>query len=537
MTAVQERISFADAIIADKIGTVTAVALPSEFQFQLNLNKDMPLLQDFVVTPSPQGDEIPLLAKIVRISRFNPLLPEESALELARMAVDTSFAPLPLFGKMEMVAAACQVLGSLDERGKLKNPGFPVKPGNSVFLPSPRFMQLVLSGIEPLDNIHTGQLRNRPDIKCSVNANEILNKHLAILAMTGAGKTYAASVFMEEVMKKGYPLLIIDPHADYINLGTRKAGEQFDYRAGPKTGKYRLRVFDESIDVTDLGDNEFIDFVEGVAEEEITAAQRSKYKEACYNNRKEGLRGIDAIREYLDGGSDDGDDEGKTKKTERGGADRRTVGAMKRQLRSVSTLLSNVKSTLTIAEIEKQLGLGKGVVLNMSSLPSQIQRVNAQIILQKVFEKRKTAVLDKQKGFPPVFIVVEEAHNFAPAQTEDEVFPTRGILRRIATEGRKFGIGLCVISQRPSRLDSTVLSQCNSQVILRVVNPNDQIYIRQTVESLATTDLMALPDLSEGEALLSGAMVPIPSVIRIRERESREGVPAVNRLREIQEYD
>jgi len=121
-------------------------------------------------------------------------------------------------------------------------------------------------------------------------------------------------------------------------------------------------------------------------------------------------------------------------------------------------------------------------------------------------------------------------------KTEDEVYPSRTILRRIATEGRKFGFGLCVISQRPSRLDATAPSQCNSQLILKIVNPNDQMYIRLTVESLAQSDLLALPDLSQGQALLSGAMVPSPSLVKIRIRESSEGIPAKDRLKEVDEF-
>ena len=68
------------------------------------------------------------------------------------------------------------------------------------------------------------------------------------------------------------------------------------------------------------------------------------------------------------------------------------------------------------------------------------------------------------------------------------------------------------------------------------MNPNDQNYIRQTVESLAQSDLMTLPDLSQGEALISGAMIKVPTVVKIKSRSSKEGIPAKNRLEEIAEY-
>ena len=511
-----------------KIGTVTAVAIPAEFQFQVGTEVERPLLQDFVVTPNPMDETKPLLAKIVRMSRFNPLLPEESALELAKMSIDEALAPLALYGKMEMVAAACQVLGSADSSGRLVTPGFPVKPGSSVYLPIKDYMLGVLGGSNPNNQIVIGNLRNRPDVPAIVNGNEFLNKHLAILAMTGSGKTYAASVILEELMKKGYPLLIIDPHADYPNLAQRFDKKDFEYSfTPPKKGKYQLTTFDNSIALTELSLGEFIQLVESVAEEEVSPAQYQVYSDAfrqVKENKKKhkGKIGLAGVYDFVND-----QPEGKT------------TSVVYRQLSRIKSMMAGVEADLTFDEVVAALGPGRGVILNMSSLPAPIQRINVQIVVEKLFALRKETVTSGEKGkerFPPVFVVVEEAHNFAPAQTEDETYPSRTVLRRVATEGRKFGFGLCVISQRPSRLDPTVLSQCNSQLILRIVNPNDQIYIRNTVESLAESDLYALPELSQGEALISGAMVTIPSLIKIRTRESQEGIPAVNRFDEISKW-
>ncbi len=507
-----------------KIGTVTAVALPSEFQFQVSPSAEKPLLQDFVVVEHPKKAEIPVLAKIVRISRFNPLLPEESALELAKLA-DESLAPLPIAGKMEMVACACQVLGSIDEFSRLRSPGFPVKPGLPVYVPSPGFMAEVLSGKDTLHDLYLGTLRNRTDIRTVVNANEILNKHLAVLAMTGSGKTYAASVLLEELMGKGYPLLIIDPHGDYVNIRTKSDEvNHFTFPFGGANIAYEIKVYENSIDLTELDQDDFIDFIASLSEEDVSSAQRGEYKKAHKYARDHHIPGLQGIFEYVN--------------QERGENGNKTLSAMLRQLGAVRSIISDVESTLKMNEIESSLGRGKGVVLNMSALPAPVQRINVQIILGKLFERRKKFVATNEAEFriPPIMIVVEEAHNFAPAVVEEELYPSRTILRRIATEGRKFGFGLCVISQRPSRLDATVLSQCNSQLILRIVNPNDQNYIRQTVESLASADLLTLPELSQGEALLSGSMIPIPSLVRIRLRESKEGIPAMDRLKEIAEY-
>src|SRR5262249_60054817 len=108
----------------------------------------------------------------------------------------------------------------------------------------------------------------------------------------------------------------------------------------------------------------------------------------------------------------------------------------------------------------------------------------------------------------PALLLLEEAHNFAPAQAhtpaEQRAITTT---RQIAQEGRKFGVGLILISQRPSRLDETTLSQCNSYIVMRMVNPADQSFVRKEIESLGEDDARMLPDLDVGAALLSGQLI------------------------------
>ena len=149
-------------------------------------------------------------------------------------------------------------------------------------------------------------------------------------------------------------------------------------------------------------------------------------------------------------------------------------------------------------------------------------------VCRSIFEARKRHVKgnDESGGVTlkcPTFLIVEEAHNFAPRSMSDRPILSRSILRKIAREGRKFGVGLCVVSQRPNRLDSDVLSQCNTQVIMKIVNPADQEHIRQSVETV-TEDIVAdLPGLSRGEAILAGSAVRLPIPVRIRERRTEVG--------------
>lgn len=137
----------------------------------------------------------------------------------------------------------------------------------------------------------------------------------------------------------------------------------------------------------------------------------------------------------------------------------------------------------------------------------------------------------------PVLLVLEEAHSFAPGRA-NSLAEERSIAvtRQIAQEGRKFGVGLMLLSQRPSRLDETTLSQCNSYVILRMVNPADQSFVRKVVETLGEDEARMLPDLDVGEAILSGQMVRFPILVRMKPPQSkgqREEVDAFEELERL----
>jgi DNA helicase HerA-like ATPase len=139
------------------------------------------------------------------------------------------------------------------------------------------------------------------------------------------------------------------------------------------------------------------------------------------------------------------------------------------------------------------------------------------LVAEQIFAAR---VSDELKL--PVLFLIEEAHNFAPARANTSA-ESRAIAttKQIAQEGRKFGVGLILISQRPSRLDETTLSQCNSYIIMRMVNPADQNYVRRVVETLGEDEANILPDLDVGEAILSGQLINFPVLVKVKEPESK----------------
>lgn len=161
---------------------------------------------------------------------------------------------------------------------------------------------------------------------------------------------------------------------------------------------------------------------------------------------------------------------------------------------------------------------------------NEISQEEQQVICAAVLRQTNQARMNTQKGkitdadenyLPyPVFILVEEAHRFAPAH---EPSRCKMILRTILSEGRKFGLGVGLITQRPGKLDSDVLSQCMSQFIMRIVNPVDQDSLKYGVEAAGRDLLKELPSLTKGQVIISGACVNTPVLCKVRGRKTKHG--------------
>lgn len=135
---------------------------------------------------------------------------------------------------------------------------------------------------------------------------------------------------------------------------------------------------------------------------------------------------------------------------------------------------------------------------------------------------RRLFDLRKQGLCPPYLEIIEEAHNFCPEGTRAEHALSRNIIETLAREGRKFYANICLISQRPIQLSTTALSQCNTQIILKVTNPYDLDHIKKSSEAITGSTLDIVSSLKVGEALVIGEAANYPIFIKIRERKSLE---------------
>jgi len=172
-----------------------------------------------------------------------------------------------------------------------------------------------------------------------------------------------------------------------------------------------------------------------------------------------------------------------------------------------------------LARLFRVPGEGRPIsVIDLSTVPPEILDVVISVISRLAFD---LAVWSK--GGLPMLLVCEEAHRYAPV-SDQKFVPTRQALSRIAKEGRKYGLSLCLVTQRPSELDSTILSQCGTAVVLRLSSERDQDVIRgSTYEGMI--DLVDfLPLLGDREAIVLGQGVSMPMRIRFDDLGKR-GVP------------
>ena len=169
------------------------------------------------------------------------------------------------------------------------------------------------------------------------------------------------------------------------------------------------------------------------------------------------------------------------------------------------------ENPIPLSEIVKK---GQCSVINMKGIKPHIQELAVSLLIGSIFQKRKLDTI------PPVIVIVEEAHNYCP---QKRTVISSDVLMSVASEGRKFGLGLCIVTQRPARIDKNILSQCNTQIILRVTNPNDLKAIITSVEGLTTRAANEIQRLPVGQALVVGANIEIPIYANIRVRKSQHG--------------
>ena len=410
------------------------------------------------------------------------------------------------------------------------NPRIPPNPGDAIFLTSSETLSQMLSPkqFEQIGSAHIGSLltRENGEVPVVLSVKDVVSTHLAILASTGSGKSYTAGVLVEELMNKynRAAVLIIDPHGEYHTMSSIMGNEQFfgedDYRPEvkiytPEKIKVRFSTLTEA-DVKYLlpeGTSDkmahFLSQAFRSLNERLKAERRPDYAYAYHDLRDEVM-----AQKYGD----------ESKKDSSGGNVSSIDGLLWRMDSRFDKADSIFHNTEHI-ELKDLFAPGRCTILQLSDIEQHEQQVIVGTLLRRVNKARMLTVREEVSSGEnfldyPVFALLEEAHRFAPAGAS---VVSTNILKQILSEGRKFGVGIGLITQRPGKLDQDVLSQCMTQIIMRIVNPIDQQTVAQSVEGAGRAMLAELPALTKGQAVISGVGINTPVMCRIRKRLTKHG--------------
>lgn len=344
------------------------------------------------------------------------------------------------------------------------------------------------------------------EVPVVLSVKDLVSQHLSIIAATGSGKSYTVGVLLEELMKPNNraAVLVVDPHGEYATLAGLPNLPQFvedGYRPTVKV----LRKENIKIKVTELELEDFLSILD------MTDKMEAFFIRA-YNSlrdRKE-FKKVDLKNEVL---------------SLRDENNQSTIDGILWRYDS-NILRRPIFDDYQHIQLKDQFNVGQLSILDLSGLSQKEQQLITSVLLRRLFDAREGTVNQrylegKEKYLPyPVFVVFEEAHRFAPQNGETK---TKNILKTLLAEGRKFGIGVCMVSQRPSKLDSDCLSQCMSQVTMRIINPVDKSQIAASIESMSKDILDELPALAKGEAIISGVAINTPTLVKIRPRLTEHG--------------
>ncbi|HEX7997583.1 MAG TPA: ATP-binding protein [Pyrinomonadaceae bacterium] len=411
--------------------------------------------------------------------------------------------------------------------GDFVNPRIPPNPGDPVFLASSETLSGVLSPRRTgnVGSAHIGSLltRNAGEVPVVLSIKDVVSTHLAILASTGAGKSYTAGVLVEELMRpyNRASVLIVDPHGEYDTLTTIQSDAAFkgedNYQPEVKIFTHdRIKVRVSTLTEADI---KYL-LPEGTSDKMLHYLSQAYRKLTAGERGERGLWGYQDLRDAVTSekyGEEDGRGSGGN------------VGSIDALLWRLDNRFDRPDSIFSDTEhipLGELFKPGRCTVLQLSDIEQNEQQVVVATLLRRVNKARVATVREEAEPTSdhylpyPVFTLLEEAHRFAPA---GQTVVSTNILKQILSEGRKFGVGIGLITQRPGKLDQDVLSQCMTQIIMRIVNPIDQDTVAKSVEGAGRQLLDELPALTKGQAIISGVGVNTPVMCRIRPRITRHG--------------
>lgn len=378
-----------------------------------------------------------------------------------------------------------------------------------------------------------GTLASHPSLKVCLDPTNLFGRHFAILGQTGSGKSWTVASLVQKtvvVMPRAH-VIILDLHGEYC---WKRPDGTHSYAFGEAIVRH-VDARDLEMPYWLMTYAELCDLLIEHSEREATN-QTAFFRDCVLEGRQgENTTATPALglaRVTVDTpiyfSLDDILTKVRAKNVERVGTKQGPMfGAFDRFLMRIESKLNDVRYDFllkpkirnTSASLSGLLrdfvGLGTKkaavTVIDLSSVPFDVRPTVAAQIGRLAFEFNYWN--PRYREFP-ILLTCEEAHAYIPRAAESQFAGSRKSMERIAKEGRKYGVGLAVVSQRPHEVSETVLAQCGTFICLRITNPDDQGYVRSLVPESEGDLVSVLAGLGRGEALVLGEAVPLPTRVQ-----------------------
>ncbi|MGC5425993.1 ATP-binding protein [Aeromonas veronii bv. sobria] len=394
-------------------------------------------------------------------------------------------------------------------------------------------------------------LASNPDVRVPVNGNKFFNKHIAIVGSTGSGKSHTlATIIQKAVSEKTGDYTLNNSHTIIFDIHS-------EYRTAFPSANF-IDVSSLTLPYWMLNSEELEEFF--LDTEANDHNQRNIFKRAIIEDRKKKFQGpetekqrihldsplffdIQAVldtakiknEEMIDTGETyvSGAKKGQAKLTQGSLFGKLTnfVNRLESKIndRRLDFFLGSRSKSITFEQtLEILLGYSTAsksnvTVIDLSGVPFEVLSITVSLISRLIFEygyiyKRLRCAKnsnEKINNDVPILLVYEEAHKYVPNSELSKYRSSKTSIERIAKEGRKYGVTLLLASQRPSEISETIFSQCNNFIAMRLTNPVDQSYVKKLLPDSLGTLVEKMTSLRQGEALLVGESVVLPSIVQV----------------------
>ncbi|MEZ0322687.1 MAG: ATP-binding protein, partial [Hydrogenothermaceae bacterium] len=422
--------------------------------------------------------------------------------------------------KQDVKIATAKIIGVIDKgkSNRLEMLRTPFEVGKAVYKADKdtisRLFEVNFSGKKIEKPIRVGYMKDT-DIDVFIDAEEVLSKHMMIVGTTGSGKSYFTTKLIYEFAKECEDLniIILDPHGEYKS----KLDKLSSYIKELEFEDSIIHAFPE----------ETVEFFKDVGLSSMLSSNSSTakiIKDVINTYIKPYLtltglknKSIKAIIEEIDKKINEDEKPKRSNKGDNNQDENNNSKSIKSYFDAYGKELDNQPKIINdiIESIENKEGK-KILILNFKNITYPETRANiAGLVMQHIFNKHKSEKFNRK------LIVLEEAHSFAPESKYGDTSSGKDNLaltmaRKIASEGRKFGIGLIAVTQRPAQVSKYVLSQMNTQALFRTINSNDLNALSITIEHAGEDVIKLIPLLFTGSCVISGIAISFPVLIDVK---------------------